>query len=159
MGYMFEVGFLGTRAPFFMDFVTLIVGLLPLLVGIAVGFARKRRYATHRLLQILIFWVSVLVVGYFEYGVRLIGGYERLSEGSGVSLLYIQGVLLLHILIAVVTLGIWSYTLLHARADYRRGTLPGLYSQLHKRAGRRTFMGIVLTSLSGIGVYLFLFVL
>lgn len=36
MNYMFEAGFLGTRAPFFMDMVTLIVAGLPLLVAAAI---------------------------------------------------------------------------------------------------------------------------
>jgi putative membrane protein len=40
MEYMFEVGFLGTRAPFFMDTVTLIVALLPLLIALAVTLAK-----------------------------------------------------------------------------------------------------------------------
>ena len=41
MDYMFQPGFLGTKAPFFMDFVTIIVAALPLLVAIAIYFAKK----------------------------------------------------------------------------------------------------------------------
>ena len=63
---MFQPGFLGTKAPFFMDFVTLIVAFLPLLVGIAISFARSRKYKLHSTVQILIFIISVLVVSYFE---------------------------------------------------------------------------------------------
>ena len=47
MEYMFQPGFLGTRAPFFMDFVTIIVTLLPLLVGFAILLAKKKMFKLH----------------------------------------------------------------------------------------------------------------
>ena len=159
MNYMFEAGFLGTRAPFFMDFVTLIVALLPLLVGIAISFARKQKYELHGIVQTLIFIISVIVVGYFEYGVRLGGGYEAFVQNTHVSHNYLFVVLMVHIFISVITLGVWASTIFHARRDSKRGgILPGSHSLSHKKAGMRTFIGIVLTSLTGIWVYLLLFV-
>ena len=157
MDYMFQEGFLGTRAPFFMDFVTLIVAFLPLLVGVAISFAKKEKYVLHRVVQTIILIVSMLVVGYFEYGVRLGGGYETFVKNTQVSHNYLFIVLMVHILISVVTVGIWISTLIRASKDYERG-LPGPYSKSHRRAGLRTFIGIVLTSLSGIWVYLLLFI-
>ena len=157
MNYMFEAGFLGTKAPFFMDFVTLIVALLPLLVGMAIYFARKKHYKLHEQVQILIFVLSVIIVGYFEYGVRLGGGYETFVKNTTVSHDYLFIVLLVHIAISVITLGMWASTLIRAKKDYENG-LPGPYSRAHKRAGLRTFIGIALTSLTGIWVYLLLFV-
>jgi putative membrane protein len=157
MEYMFQTGFLGTRAPFFMDFVTLIVACLPLLVGIVISFAKKHKYNLHAVVQVAIFIVSVLVVGYFEYGVRLGGGYEAFVKNTHVSHEYLFIVLMIHIIISIITLGIWTSTLLKAKKDYERG-LPGPYSRSHKKAGFRTFIGIVLTSLTGIWVYLLLFV-
>ncbi len=159
MDYMFQPGFLGTKAPFFMDFVTLVVALLPLLVGIAISFAKRGNYTLHGTLQGIIFVVSVIVVGYFEYGVRLGGGYEAFVQNTHVSHNYLFAVLVVHIVIAIVTLGIWSSTLLCAYKESRRGgVLPGSGSEAHRRAGVRTFIGIALTSLTGIWVYLLLFV-
>jgi len=159
MNYMFEAGFLGTRAPFFMDFVTLIVALLPLLVGIAISFARKQKYELHGIVQILIFVTSILVVGYFEYGIRLGGGYEAFVQNTHVSHDYLFVVLMIHIVISVITLGVWASTIFHARKESKRGgILPGSHSLSHKKAGLRTFVGIVLTSLTGIWIYLLLFV-
>jgi putative membrane protein len=156
---MFEAGFLGTRAPFFMDLVTLIVALLPFLVGLAISFARKQQYELHGMVQTLIFIVSVIVVGYFEFGVRLGGGYEAFVKNTHVSHNYLLIVLIVHIVISVITLGIWASTLFHARKEHKRGgLLPGSYALVHKKAGLRTFAGIVLTSLTGIWIYLLLFV-
>lgn len=159
MTYMFQPGFLGTKAPFFMDFVTLIVALLPLLVGIAITLARKGFYELHGKVQGAIFIISLIVVGYFEYGVRLGGGYEAFVQQTHVSHHYLLAVLVIHIVIATLTLGIWASTLIHAYKESRRGgVLPGVGSAAHKKVGVRTFIAICLTALTGIWLYLLLFV-
>jgi putative membrane protein len=140
-----------------MDFVMIMVALLPLLVLLAISFAKKRNYRLHGLTQSILYVVAVIVVGYFEYGVRLGGGYEAFVKNTHVSHNYIFVVLMVHIVISVITLGIWASTLIRARKDYESG-LPGPYSRSHKKAGFRTFIGIALTSLTGIWVYLLLFV-
>jgi putative membrane protein len=158
MDYMFQSGFLGTRAPFFMDFVTLIVALLPLLVLIAISFAKIKAYTLHAFTQTFIFIISVIVVGYFEYGVRLGGGFDAFLKGSSISHDYALWVLIIHIIIAIVTLVIWTQTLISANKDKKRFKLPGQFSAQHKKSGIRTFIGISLTSFTGIWVYLLLFV-
>ena len=158
MEYMFSQGFLGTRAPFFMDFVTLIVAFLPLLIYSAILLAKKRLYRVHALSQNIIFIVSVIVVGYFEYGVRIGGGFDAFMQGSGVSHTYASLVLGIHIFIAVVALIYWALTLLKANYQFVQKMIPGKKSQEHKRLAMKTFLGIVLTSFSGIWVYLLLFV-
>ena len=150
MDYMFQAGFLGTRAPLFMDVVTLIVALLPLLVLGAISFAIKKQYKAHAISQIVIFIVSVVVLTYFEIGVRVGGGFDAFIEGTSVSHNYALIVLLVHITIAVVTLFLWILTLLRTKKHLRENK--------HKKIARATFTGIVLTSLSGIWVYLLLFV-
>ena len=158
MDYMFEAGFLGTRAPFFMDFVTLIVALLPLLVFGAIRLAHKKAYTAHAFMQTLIFTISVIVVGYFEYGVRVGGGFDAFMDGSSVSHNYALWVLIVHIIISVVTLIIWLKTLIFAKRESKKNRLPGSNSVVHKKTGIRTFIAIVLTSFTGIWVYLLLFV-
>jgi len=44
-----------------------------------------------------------------------------------------------------------------ARKDGKNHTLPGLYSMTHKKAGRRAFIWIVATAVTGIWVYVLLF--
>lgn len=157
MDYMFQPGFLGTRAPFFMDFVMIMVALLPLLVAIAIAFAKKRNYRLHAFTQTFIFVVAVIVVGYFEYGVRADGGYEGFVEGSSVSHHYAFYVLIFHIVVAIIGFIIWTHTLVTARRDSKKHTLPGLYSKAHRKAGKRAFIWIVATAITGIWVYVLLF--
>ena len=154
---MFETGFLGTRAPFFMDFVMIMVAVLPILVAIAIAFSKKKNYQLHAVSQIILFVVAVVVVSYFEYGVRVGGGYEGFVQGSSVSHDYAFYVLIFHIVVALLGFGIWTHTLVRAYKDSKYNALPGLYSGSHKKAGKRAFIGIVLTAVTGIWVYILLF--
>jgi putative membrane protein len=150
MDYMFQQGFLGTRAPVFMDMVTLIVALLPLLVAGAIYLARIKKYRYHAFMQIFIFVFSVIVVSYFEFGVRLGGGYNHFIEGVSASHDYVFIVLMFHIAIAVITLIVWSMNFIMIKKL--------LATHRHKRVGLITFVGVVLTSLTGIWVYMLLFI-
>jgi len=158
MDYMFAQGFLGTRAPFFMDFVTLIVAFLPLLVYGAILLARKKMFITHTIVQNIIFIFSVIVVAYFELGVRVGGGFDAFISGSSVHYTYALVVLVLHIIIATLTLYYWIVTVFSGNYQLVKGLLPGRASAFHKKLAIKTFIGIIFTSFSGIWVYLLLFV-
>jgi putative membrane protein len=158
MNYMFQAGFMGTRAPFFMDFVTLIVVFLPLIVFASILLARKKKYVLHAITQNIIFVAAVIVLGYFELGVRVGGGFDAFMQGSGVSQTYASIVLVMHIIIAVVMLFYWIMTVLNANLQYKRGLIPGTKSRHHKLLAAKTFIAIIFTSFSGIWVYLLLFV-
>ena len=157
MDYMFQDGFLGTRAPFFMDFVMIVVTLLPLLVMGAISMAKVKAYRLHAIVQNIIFIISVIVIGYFEYGVRIEGGFEAFMKDSHTSHSYFLYVLIFHITVSVISLIVWVSTLWFARVATKENKLPGKYSQIHKKAGQITFLGIFLTAFTGIWVYLLLF--
>jgi len=158
MDIIFQTGFLGTRAPLFMDIVSVIVALLPVLIFAAILLAKQKNYQAHESVQKLLFIVTVIVVAFFEYGVRVEGGYKNLMEGSSVGHNYFIYVLIFHIMISVVTLILWVMTLVYAKRYKKQSKLPGPYSEAHKRAGQRTFIGIILTMLTGAWVYALLFV-
>jgi putative membrane protein len=150
LSYMFNPGFFDTRAPFFMDFVTLIVALLPLLVVGAIALAKNKHYKAHSYAQTFIFVFSIVVFSYFEYGVRIAGGFDNFMQESSVSHNYAFIVLIAHILISLVTLFIWTMTIFKSKKQVRL--------HKHRKAGLITFVGVVLTSLSGIWVYFLMFV-
>ena len=149
MDYMFEAGFLGSRAPFFMDFVTVIVALLPFLMMISISLIVLRNKA-HSISQTVLLIVSVIVLIYFEIGVRVGGGFEVFMEGSSVSHDYAYIVLIAHILISLFTMFIWAFTLIKAKKHVRE--------RKHPMMGKITLLGVIFTSISGIWVYVLLFV-
>lgn len=150
LGYMFEAGFFGTRAPFFMDLVTLIVSLLPFIVALAISLAVNRHYKIHSYMQILIFAFSVILLFYFEYGVRVGGGFDFFMQESKISRGYAFSVLVIHVIISIITVVIWSIAIFGAKR--------WLMLNKHRQMGFITFGGIVLTSLTGIWVYFLMFV-
>ena len=158
MDYMFKAGFLGTRAPLFMDTLTLIVAFLPLLVFGGIFLARKKMFILHAIVQNFIYIFAVIVVAYFELGVRVGGGFDAFMSTTEVSFTYALIVLIVHILIAVATLYYWTVTIIAANLHFKKGYIPGKYAQNHRLLAMKTFMGIVFTSFSGIWVYLLLFV-
>jgi len=154
MGYMFKEGFLGTKAPFFMDLVTLIVALLPLLLYIAIYFAKIKKVKLHIFLQISIYIITLIVVGYFEYGIRVGGGFETFKSGTLVNDSYLKIVLIMHILVAVLAFILWSKTVIVVTINYLKGTLN--FSK-HKKSAQFVYFLITLTALTGIWVYILLF--
>jgi putative membrane protein len=150
MEYMNMPGFLGTRAPFFMDVVTVIVALLPFLIAGAIYLARIQKYKHHAMAQRIIFIASVIVLTYFETGARFAGGFDVLMQGSSVSHNYAFIVLVFHIGVAVATLIMWVFNLLSAKRLLKIGK--------HKKVGYAVFTGVVGTSLTGLWVYALLFI-
>ena len=149
MEYMFKTGFLGTKAPLFMDFVMVIVALLPFLLLGVILLARVNT-KLHSILQQILFLVSVVVVGYFEYGVRVGGGYEAFMQNSNVLFEYATVVLIGHIIIALTALFLWIKTIYNAKTNFNQIK--------HKKDGKKAFIAITSTSLTGIWVYVLLFV-
>jgi len=157
MEYMLQPGFFGTRAPLFVDIMTLLLAILPFLVAGAIHMAKLKKYGLHMALNVVLFFVALFVIGYFEYGVHLAGAYDAGDDGSTSFPRYLIGVLVLHLVIAMITLGMWANILYNASKHFQNG-LPGPRSKRHRRAGIRTFIGITLTALTGIWLYLILFV-
>lgn len=149
MNGMYELGFLGTSAPFFMDLATTIVAFLPFLMMIATSLIVLRNKA-HSIAQVVLFIVSVVVLIYFEIGVKVGGGFEMFTEESSVSHDYAHIVLIAHILVALFTMFIWAFTLITAKKHVRE--------RKHPNMGKITLFGVILTSISGIWVYMLLFV-
>ena len=154
MHYMFEGGFLGTKAPFFMDFVTIIVAFLPLLIAVGIGFAKKGFIRLHIFYQVTLFIISLVVVGWFEYGVRVGGGFSEFVQSAHFSKEFIVTVLIIHIIISSFTTLYWSYFIIKSLLQRKRATFQRTQ---HKKEAKITFFGIFFTSLTGIWIYLLLF--
>jgi putative membrane protein len=152
---MFETGFLGTSAPFYMDLVTFYFGILPLLMGIAIFMAVKKRYELHYKMQLSIFVLTLLVVGVFEVGVRISGGFSAFMEQSNANTTFMIIFLLVHILIALATVVLYSILIYSAIKQFRLNSAPIVQS--HKKLGMIVFLGMSITSFMGVMIYYLLF--
>jgi putative membrane protein len=152
---MFETGFLGTRALMFMDIVTIYFAMLPFLLAFAIRLAVKGRIDAHRKMQAVIFVVTLLMVVLFEVGVRFSGGFPAFSDNSTFSPLFLWTFLIIHIIIALISVLSWIILIYSSAKQFKEGQMdPGH----HKRLGKKVFLGLTITSVMGCMIYLFLFV-
>ncbi len=158
MEYMFQTGFLGTRAPLFMDEFLMVVALLPFFIGLSIWFAIHKYYGLHRFFQTFLFLTTLIILVYFEYGIHIGGGFSHYMKDSSIDADLAFYFLIFHIIIASITLIMWSFIMKFAIEDRKRRALPGLYSISHRKSGKRVAFMILLTSLTAIGLYWILFI-
>jgi len=152
---MFETGFLGTRALWFMDVVTLWFALLPFLMAAAIVLAKRKRYVAHQWAQTALFALTLVMVVLFEVGVRFSGGFAAYAEQSGMAFGELVTLLAVHILIAVVSVALWAWLLIDALRGFRRS---GEVASSHKNYGQAVFAGMSVTSFLGVMIYWLLFI-
>jgi len=158
MNYMFKEGFLPYHAPLFMDEVMSVVAILPLLVVFAISQAKKGRISLHIKLQTYIYVIGMIFIGYFEYGARVMGGLSKFLEKSPINHTFLYGFLIFHIVIATATIFYWSYTVYFGWKNHKKLTSKE-FKYKHLRVALPTFLGITLTSVTGILLYVFMFVI
>ena len=155
---MFEVGFVGTRAPLFMDVVTIFSALTPFLVGYSIFLAVKGKYRLHLQTQLAVFILAMVMVVVFEIGVRIDGGFNAYMHESSWSynavLVYLVG----HILFALLTVVAWGITIYSAYKVYREEGWISPYFKLHRKRARWVFLAICINSLMGVSLYPILFI-
>ncbi len=157
MNYMFKNGFLPTDAPLFMDEVMVVVAILPFLVAYGISQAKKGNIKLHKRVQVLLFVVGIIFVGYFEYGARVMGGFAPILAKSSLNHTFLYGFLAFHVLIAIATTFLWSYSIYFGLRYYKRISRKS-FRYSHVRIAKPTFFGIALTSVTGVLLYVFMYI-
>jgi len=152
---MFEIGFLGTRAPLYMDIVTIFFALLPLLLFISIRFAIKKDIKKHYTSQIITYVMTLMMVVIFEIGVRVDGGYLKYAQESSVNVVFLNTFLIIHIIIATLSFIAWSIFLINSYRKYKQNVFTPL---THKKYARIITLGLFVTAITGVMMYLFLFI-
>ena len=153
-----NVGFLGSRAPLYIDIVVSFFSLLPFLLLFSILLAGNNSLKLHKVMQVLLFLFTLLGLSLFAYGVYFQEEYTLLVKQSSIPSNQILYFLIFHILVVVVMMSKWLFAILYALSDMKRRALPGVYSEGHRRSGKRIFFGIFLISLTLVGIYWMLFV-
>ncbi len=155
----FEPGFMGTRAPMYLDIVGVFFFLLPFLLFFSIRFAVKGEIKKHFVSQAGIFVLTLVFVVIFEIGMRMAGGFQEYIKASPVSQSFFIGFLIVHVLVAIATFNLWSYQLITAVKAYRKGAFSQEMAAKHKKLARILVVGIFVTILQGVGIYYFLFMM
>jgi uncharacterized membrane protein YozB (DUF420 family) len=157
-------GFLGYKASLMLDVVVCALAVVvPTLLASLYAVKIRRNYRLHKTLQITLGLILLVAVGLFEVDMRLHGGIDGIlakrsrpltpgERSSFNSLLYV------HLFFAVSTVVLWATTLLLALKRMPRPPAPCDHSRLHKRLGWLSAADITLTSVTGLMVYYYGFV-
>ena len=153
---MFNNGFLGTSAPVYMDVITLYFALLPLLMAVGIYMAVKKRYELHFQMQLTTYIMTLLIVVLFEVGVRLSGGFAFFMQDSNVNYSFMIVFLLFHIIVALVSVVAYSFLIYSSIKEFRLKS--GVLIKNHKKFARLVYLGMTVTSITGVMIYYFLFI-
>lgn len=153
---MFPQGFLGTRADLLMDIV--IVALLAVVPIVLYNWhlARRGDYPRHKALQITLATLLALVVGLFEYNLRLQGGiFVATAASSYAGTPTLNFWIYLHTFFAITTLVIWIVLIALSLRRFPKPPAPNAFSGTHRLWGRVGMVWMLVTGLTSLPVYVY----
>ena len=126
---------------------------IPLAAASIVMARYLKNYRVHKSLQIFISVFLFICLCIFEFQVRTIG-WQHQAYDSKFRYSLVYPTLIIHVIIAVSTVLIWTITLYSALKSPGSHSVPAN----HKRMGRWAFVGLIATYLTGIAFYFIAFV-
>ena len=155
---MIANGFLGTRADLLIDSVIVLTTIIPFVMYYSIRQARKGRYQTHRNFQVRLLVIMIISVIFLELNIRFGATVDAIAESSFADTTIIKTVFIVHLFIALPTFLSWiALSFISWRGFQKR--LPGAFSNKHKLIGRMIFIGLCLTSFTGLMLYIMGFAL
>lgn len=152
-------GFLGYPTSLMLDFVVCaLVLIVPLLLFSIYQVKFKKNYLLHRNMQILLGVTLMAAVAAFEIDMRLQGGVDeilkkRASPLTTAQLDFFWNVMYVHLFFAVTTVPLWATTLILAWRRFPSPPYPSAHSGLHKPLAWLSTIDITMTSVTGLAVY------
>ncbi|QDT49784.1 DUF420 domain-containing protein [Symmachiella dynata] len=152
-------GFLGYPTSLMLDFVVCaLVLIVPLLLFSIYLVKIKHNYLLHRNMQILLGVTLLAAVAAFEIDMRLQGGIEEILKKRASPLTAAQHdifwkVMYVHLFFAITTVPLWATTLILAWKRFPSPPVPSEHSGLHKPLAWLSTIDITMTSVTGLAVY------
>ena len=153
-----QSGFLGTRATFLIDTIISFLVLLPIIIMISIFLAKINYIKITQSIQISLLLITIGALALFTYSVYYVYGFDSLLQQSSVGAKEAFIVLILDVITVVITILIWLLTTVYALNDIKRRALPGVYSEPHKRAGKRVLLAMVMMSFTSLSIYWVLYI-
>lgn len=149
-------GFLGTSAPLMMDIIVVSLTLIVPCLIFSIQQAKAGNIELHRKLQIGLSLLLLFAVTLFELEMQLVGGIENIMEKERYTTPF-RVYLWTHIAISISTIIVWGITIFKALKAFDGKNLEPSHRALHRKLGWASTLLLVLTSLTGLGVYAWCF--
>lgn len=144
--------------PIHMNVMVIFFAIVPFIVLQSIYFAKNKKYKMHFISQGFVLILTILVLIYFEVMIRVDGGFFEFAKQSNLSHDFLLKFLLFHITISLLAAILWIRLFIKSMILYRAGKLEELKTSNHRRNGKITFSFLLLSCITGIFVYLFLFI-
>jgi putative membrane protein len=146
--------FLGSRATFMLDVVALaMVVVLPLLAWSVFLVKYRHDYALHKLIQLTLGSVLLVIVLLFEIDMRVNGWRDRAAAspyaGQNGSIDWVLVALGVHLCFAVTTALLWATVIIRALRHFPKPPAPHEHSRWHRRFGKLAALDMLGTAVTG----------
>ena len=120
----------------------------------SIKLAKQKKIELHRRVQTILWAVLAVIVVIFEISVRIAGGADQIFQKSSLKgTLLLEASFYIHFWIATSTFLFWSWLLFVSRR--KAGTeLPGKFSRIHRIGGYIVFVGLILTTVTCIELFI-----
>ena len=120
----------------------------------------SRRLQKHKALQVGLALLLAVVVGLFEYNLRLQGGIFEATKASGYAgTATLDFWIYFHTFFAITTIVIWGGLIVLSLRKFPSPPSPGAFSATHRRWGRLGMIWMLVTGVTSLPVYLYGFAL
>ncbi len=146
------------RGSFMLDFVVIAMTVVIPILGYSIYLVKvRRKYETHKRIQIGLGIVLALTVTAFEVDIRM-NGWVHLAESSAYFSTLVYPSLYVHLVFAVGTLIGWIVTIVAAYKYFPTSVRPGTHSAFHLRWAKASAFGMLMTAVTGWIFYYLAFV-
>ncbi|RXJ79621.1 DUF420 domain-containing protein [Arcobacter sp. F2176] len=149
---------LSNNIPLHMNVMVIFFSILPFLVMASIYFAKNKQYKLHFYSQGFILVLTVFVLVFFEIMIRIDGGFFEFAKQSNLPHGFLVGYLIFHIIIALIAAVLWIRLFIKSMSLYQNGKIEEIKTSNHIREGKITFVFLLLSCITGVFVYLFLFI-
>ena len=151
-------GFLGTRADALIDITLVFFVAAPFLMSHALRLAARRRHRAHRNFQAGLLAAGLVAVLLLEGSIRFGGAMAAYSESAYYQTPLLVGLFYVHLGVAIPTFIGWSVLAGVSWPRFSR-VLPGRFSRKHRFWGKLTFVGLLLSCITGVVLYVLCYAL
>lgn len=156
-------GVLGTRGSIMLDVVFVAMfAVVPVLIYSVLLVKNRRKYLTHKRLQIALGSILIVAVSAFEIDMRFFTDWRQRAVASpyyrseGWS--PVMTSLVIHLSFAIPTLAIWIWTIVGALRRFESPPQPCRHSPAHRKLGWAATLGMIGTAATGWVFYWMAFV-
>ncbi|MEM7401339.1 MAG: DUF420 domain-containing protein [Pseudomonadota bacterium] len=155
---MFLDGIFGTRANIFIDCSLIYFVLVPFIMFYSIRKSNQGRHHLHKKLQLMLLILMITFILVLELNIQLGETKKALAQSSFANTEFLKYFFIFHLIIALATFISWVFLSAISWSKFLN-FLPGGFSVKHKIWGFSTYVGLCVTSLTGLVLYILGFAL